>query len=84
MKQFFKIPILKLFVLWALCLLVACGNTDAPAEASEVEVAKPPAKQKVSPHTIQGMKNVMDDARGVEEAMQRHADEQRREIDNIR
>lgn len=76
--------LMKIYVVGLFCLLAACGDTDAPAETNTADAAKPSSNQAASPHTIQGMKNTMDDARGVEDLLQKSADQQRREIDNIR
>jgi len=75
---------IKIYLLGLVCLLAACGDAETPTEVSATKISKPATRQTSSPHTIQGMKNVMDDARGVEDMMQKRADEQRREIDNIR
>lgn len=79
MQQIFKMPVLLM-----LCSLVACSDTESQAEIKAADAVTAPVKQKASPHTVQGMKNTMDDARGVEDMLQKQADEQRRQIDNIR
>ena len=38
---------------------------------------------KTSPHNIQGMKKVMDDARGIEDLLQKRHEDQREEINNL-
>jgi hypothetical protein len=79
MKSFLKIPVLLM-----MGSLAACGDADTPIEDKSAATVKPLVEQKASPHTVQGMKNTMDDARGVEDMLQEHADEQRRQIDGIR
>jgi hypothetical protein len=76
--------LLKLFMLGLLCVLAACSDTDTSIEESATEVITPSTNKTASPHTIQSMKNTLEDARGVEDMLQEHADAQQREIDNIR
>ena len=65
--------------------IVACGDSD-----TAVQVEQEPAQQvkevstvKTSPHNIQGMKKVMDDARGIEDLLQKRHEDQREEINNL-
>jgi len=65
--------------------IVACGDSDTVAQ-----VEQEPAQQvkevntvKTSPHNIQGMKKVMDDARGIEDLLQKRHEDQREEINNL-
>ncbi len=66
--------------------LGACGGSEPPApenttsgtQEKELNRAEP------NPHTVRGMKKVMDDAKSVEDMLQQQHEEQRKEIDNIR
>lgn len=70
--------------------LVACSDSDPSGTDTAVQDHQETVQQeketstgRASPHTIQGMKKVMDDARGVEDLLQKRHEEQRKEIDNL-
>ncbi len=78
-------PVVKSgLVLTAIFLLSACGGNEPPAGKATV-VKKPSAGEPgaASSHTITGMKKALDDARGVEDILQKHAEDQRKQIDDI-
>jgi Asp/Glu/hydantoin racemase len=76
----------KICVLVCACLLVACGEST-PAESgasTQAPQVKEASTAKASPHSIQGMKNVMDDARSVEALLQKNSEDKRKKIDGYR
>jgi len=80
----------NIYVVVFVYLLVACSDSDpsgtdtaAQEHQKAVQQEKETSTGRASPHTIQGMKKVMDDARGVEELLQKRHEEQRKEIDNL-
>ncbi len=68
--------------------LLACGNSEPPASAQvsaennagTAGQTKKSHKPAASPHSIQGMKKVMDDARGVETLLQQGHDKRMQEM----
>ncbi|MDT8283611.1 MAG: hypothetical protein RQ982_12495 [Gammaproteobacteria bacterium] len=82
MKLSIKIPAFLIF-----CVLTACSDSGTATEEKQTsteDTIKTDDTITASPHSIQGMKKVMGDARSVEDMLQKNADEQRREIDSIR
>ena len=65
--------------------LGACGDAESPVtESTAAEVQENTLDTgKPNPHTVRGMKNAMDDAKGVEDLLQQRHDEQRKEIDSL-
>jgi len=86
-QEFSMCRSIKISVFLIFCLLIACSDSDPATEVKQTRaggITKSANATTASPHSIQGMKKVMDDARNVEDMLQKNADEQRREIDNIR
>ncbi len=78
---------IKISIFFLFFLLAACSDSNTATEEKQTragDITKPANAATVSPHNIQGMKKVMDDARSVEDMLQKNADEQRLEIDKIR
>jgi hypothetical protein len=66
--------LIKICIAVFVCSPVACGDSDLPESdaASPVQQVKEVSTGKENLHTIQGMKKIMDDARGVEDLLQKH------------
>jgi hypothetical protein len=65
--------------------VVACGDSDIATQVEQEPVLqeKEVNTVKTSPHNIQGMKKVMDDARGIEDLLQKRHEDQQKEINNL-
>lgn len=65
--------------------IVACADSDTAAQVEQepAQQAKEVSTVKTGPHNIQGMKKVMDDARGIENLLQKRHEDQREEINNL-
>ena len=72
-----------IFIAAIVSLLFACGGTDEPA-TSTAAPASPDKAEKSSPHSIGGMKKIMDDAKGVETMLQQNQDRRQKEMDSYR
>ena len=81
-------PLKKISIAMFVYSLVACGDSDLP----EPDVTLPAQQQamqqekvtmKANPHTLQGMKNVMEDAKGVENMLQEHEDQRQKKINEM-